>query len=241
MRRVAASPAPPLAAPSIPEERTQRGAAFLGSTVGKKAVMAVTGVVLVGFVLGHMLGNLQLYLGPAALNAYGRALRELGHGGALWVVRAVLLVSVGLHVWAATSLFLVSRAARPVSYRRERFERSTYASRTMRWSGPILLLFVLYHLAHFTVGNAHPAFVEGDVFHNVVTGFRSGPVVLFYEAAMLALGLHLYHGVWSMLQTLGLSHPRYNRWRQAVSALVTLLVVGGNLSFPLAVYFRLVG
>ena len=218
----------------------QTAASFFASTIGKKVVMAVTGIVLVGFVIGHMVGNLQLYLGPETLNAYGRSLRELGHGGALWITRAVLLASAFLHVWAATSLTLLSRAARPVGYRRLSFTESTYASRTMRWSGPILLLFILYHLAHFTFGNAHPQFVEGDVFHNVVTGFRVGPVVFFYVVAMLALGLHLYHGVWSMLQTLGLSHPRYNPLRHGLSTLVTLAVVGGNLTFPLAVYFGFV-
>jgi succinate dehydrogenase / fumarate reductase cytochrome b subunit len=218
----------------------QTAATFFGSTIGRKVVMAATGLVLVGFVVGHMAGNLQLYLGAEALNAYGRGLREMGHGALLWVARAALLLAVGLHIWAATSLTLQSRAARPVGYRRLSFTESTYASRTMRWSGPILLLFIIYHLAHFTLGSAHPQFVEGDVFGNVVVGFRSGPVVLFYVIAMLCLGLHLYHGVWSMLQTLGLSHPRYNSWRHALSTLVTVAVVGGNLSFPLAVYFRLV-
>ena len=218
----------------------QSVASFFASTIGKKVVMAVTGVVLVGFVVAHMAGNLQLYLGPEVMNAYGHLLREIGHGAALWVARGVLLASVGLHVWAATSLTLESRAARPVGYRKQSWTESTYASRTMRWSGPILLLFILYHLAHFTTGQAHPQFVEGDVFGNVVVGFQSGPVVFFYIAAMLALGLHLYHGVWSMLQTLGLSHPRYNPWRHALATLVTLLVVGGNLTFPLAVYFGFV-
>jgi succinate dehydrogenase cytochrome b subunit len=212
-------------------------ASFLGSTIGKKAVMAATGIVLVGFVVAHMIGNLQLYLGPETLNAYGHLLRELGHGAALWVARGVLLAAVGLHIWAATTLTLQSQSARKVGYRKLAFTESTYASRTMRWSGPILLLFILYHLAHFTLGTAHPQFVEGDVYGNVIVGFQSAPVVAFYVAAMLALGLHLYHGVWSMLQTLGLSHPSYNRWRHALSTLVTLIVVAGNLSFPLAVYF----
>ena len=205
-------------------------ASFFTSTIGKKVVMAVTGVVLVGFVVAHMAGNLQLYLGPEALNAYGHALRELLHGTGLWIARAVLLAAVALHVWAATSLTLQSRAARPVGYRKQSWTESTYASRTMRWSGPILLLFILYHLAHFTTGHAHPQFVEEDVFGNVVVGFQSGPVVFFYLMAMLALGLHLYHGIWSMLQTLGLSHPRYNPWRHALCDRRDATgVVGGNL------------
>jgi succinate dehydrogenase / fumarate reductase cytochrome b subunit len=218
----------------------QSVATFMGSTIGKKVVMALSGIVLVGFVFAHMTGNLQLYLGPEAMNAYGRMLREMGHGGALWVARAVLLASVALHIWAAVSLTRQSRAARPLGYRQESWTESTYASRTMRWSGPILLLFILFHLAHFTTGQAHPQFVEGDVYGNVIVGFQSVPVVVFYVAAMLALGLHLYHGVWSMLQTLGLSHPRYNPGRHALATLITLAVVGANITFPLAVFFGFV-
>jgi succinate dehydrogenase / fumarate reductase cytochrome b subunit len=147
----------------------------------------------------------------------------------------VLLASVLLHIWAATSLTLESWAARPVGYRRMAPRESTYASRTMALSGPILFFFILYHLAHFTTGHAHPNFIPGDAYHNFVVGFQSVPVVLLYVVAMLFLGLHLYHGAWSMLQTLGLSHPRWNGLRFAVATLVTAAVVLGNLSFPLAV------
>ncbi len=218
----------------------QSVATFFGSTIGKKVVMALTGIILVGFVFAHMTGNLQIYLGPEAMNAYGRMLHELGHGGALWVARSVMLVAVALHIWAAVSLTRQSRAARPVGYRQQSWTESTYASRTMRWSGPILLLFILFHLAHFTTGQAHPQFVEGDVYGNVIVGFQSVPVVVFYVAAMLALGLHLYHGTWSMLQTLGLSHPRYNPWRHALATLISVAVVGANITFPLAVFFGFV-
>jgi succinate dehydrogenase / fumarate reductase, cytochrome b subunit len=213
----------------------QRATAFFGTTVGKKAIMAVTGVVLVGFVIGHMVGNLQVYLGPEAMNHYADFLREFLHGAGLWIARAGLLLAASLHVWAATSLTLTSRAARPVGYRELQHRESTYASRTMRWSGPILLLFVVYHLLHLTFGTVHPSFVEGDAYHNFVTGFRSVPVSLAYVAAMLALGLHLYHGTWSMLQSLGLSHPRYNHLRNALATLVAVVVVVGNISFPVAV------
>jgi succinate dehydrogenase / fumarate reductase cytochrome b subunit len=147
----------------------------------------------------------------------------------------VLLASVALHVWAATSLTLDNRAARPVGYRAQRYQESSYASRTMRWSGVILALFVAYHLMHFTFGNAHPSFVEGDVYHNFVVGFRQPLVSGFYVLAMLCLGLHMYHGVWSMLQTLGASHPRYDHLRQAFATLISVAVVAGNVSFPLAV------
>jgi succinate dehydrogenase / fumarate reductase cytochrome b subunit len=212
-----------------------RAEPFAASTIGKKVVMAVTGIVLFGFVVGHMIGNLQAYLGPEALNAYAVWLRELMHGAAIWIVRAVLLLSVILHIWSATALTIDNQRARPIGYRKREYERSTYASRTMVWSGPILALFVIYHLLHFTFGTVHPSFVEGDVYHNFVAGFQAVPVSVFYIVAMLALGYHLYHGIWSMLQTLGLSHPRYNFLRHGFAGLMTAIVVVGNISFPLAV------
>jgi succinate dehydrogenase / fumarate reductase, cytochrome b subunit len=208
---------------------------FFASSIGKKVVMAATGLVLFGFVVGHMLGNLQVYLGPEALNAYAEKLRALPP--LLWGVRLGLLLAAALHVWSAYSLTRMNQQARPQGYRERANRASTYASRTMRWSGVILLLFVVYHLLHFTFGPraVHPQFVPGDVYHNFVTGFQNPLVSAVYVVAMLALGLHMYHGVWSMLQTVGLSHPRYNPWRRRFAVLVTVLVVGGNPSFPLAV------
>jgi succinate dehydrogenase / fumarate reductase cytochrome b subunit len=208
---------------------------FFGSTIAKKVVMAVSGGLLFGFVVAHMLGNLQVYLGPHALNEYGLFLREVLHGAGLWIARGVLLLAVGLHVWSATSLTLESRAARPRGYRVQERRRSTYASRTMVWSGPILLFFILFHLADLTLGPANPSFIEGDVHHNLVASFSRWPVSVFYIVAMLALGLHLRHGVWSMLQTLGASHPRWNALRSAFATLFTAIVVIGNISIPVAV------
>ena len=214
-----------------------RAHAFLRSTLGLKIVMALTGLVLFAFVIGHMIGNLQVYMGAEAVNAYGVFLRRFGHGGALWAARAVLLLSVLLHVWSAWRLTRLSRAARGIGYREVQHRESTYASRTMRWSGVILLLFIVYHLMDFTFGvrAVHPEFVHGDVFHNVVTGFHNPLVSAFYILAMLALGLHLYHGAWSFLQTLGLSHPRYNHLRHAFASFITIVIVAGNISFPVAV------
>jgi succinate dehydrogenase cytochrome b subunit len=208
---------------------------FLGSSIGRKVVMAVTGLILFGFVLGHMIGNLQVYLGPEALNHYGVLLRQLLHGAGLWVVRAVMLTAVSFHIWAATSLTLESRRARPEGYRQRKWKESTYASRTMRWGGVIILLFVIYHLLHFTTGTVHPNFIEGDIYHNFVVGFQSVPVSLFYIIAMVALGFHLRHGVWSMFQTLGVSHPRYIRLAHAAAWIFAVLIVVGNISFPIAV------
>jgi succinate dehydrogenase / fumarate reductase cytochrome b subunit len=208
---------------------------FLGSSIGKKVVMAVTGLILFLFVLGHMIGNLQVYLGPEALNHYGVLLRQLLHGAGLWLVRLVMLAAVSLHIWAATSLTLESRRARPEGYREQKWKESTYASRTMRWGGVIILLFVIYHLLHFTTGTVHPNFIEGDIYHNFVVGFQSVPASLFYIFAMVALGFHLRHGVWSMFQTLGVSHPRYIRMAHTAAWIFAALIVAGNISFPLAV------
>jgi succinate dehydrogenase / fumarate reductase cytochrome b subunit len=213
----------------------QRAATFLGSSIGKKVVMAATGAVLFTFVVGHMIGNLQVYLGPEALNHYSVFLRQFLHGQGLWIARAGLLLAVGLHIWAAVTLTLSNWAARPVGYREWQAVESTYASRTMVWSGPILALFIVYHIAHFTLGSVHPDFVEGDVYRNVVIGFQNPYASAFYILAMLALGLHVYHGVWSMLQTLGLSHPKWNPARRVFAAAATSVVAAGNISIPLAV------
>jgi succinate dehydrogenase cytochrome b subunit len=225
-----ATPRALTAAPAADES-----ASFLASTVGRKVVMAVTGVVLFGFVVVHMIGNLQIYLGPEPIDAYGHFLRTFLHGGGIWVARATLLAAVLLHIWAAWTLSRTSWSARPVPYRQVTHRESTYASRTMRWSGPILALFVVYHLLHLTIGSVHPHFEEGKVYANVVAGFQVWPVSVFYIVSMLALGLHMYHGVWSMTQSLGLAHPRYDRLRRVFAAAITGIVVAGNISIPLAV------
>lgn len=212
-----------------------REATFLGSSIGKKVVMAGTGLILFGFVVGHMIGNLQVYLGPQALNEYGEFLRHFMHGQGIWIARGGLLVAVALHIWAATSLTLSNWSARPEGYRQWQAQESTYASRTMVWSGPILAVFILYHLAHLTTGRAHPDFVAHDVYRNVVLGFQNPFASAFYILAMLALGLHMYHGVWSMLQTLGMSHERWNSWRRTFAGAITAVVVVGNISIPVAV------
>lgn len=212
-----------------------REATLLGSSIGKKVVMATTGLVLFGFVVGHMVGNLQVFLGAQALNEYAEFLRHFLHGQGIWIARSGLLVAVGLHIWAATTLTISNWAARPEGYREWQARESTYASRTMVWSGPILAVFILYHLAHFTTGAAHPDFVASDVYRNLVLGFQNPFASAFYILSMLALGLHMYHGAWSMLQTLGLSHDRWNPWRRVFAGAVTGLVVVGNISIPVAV------
>jgi succinate dehydrogenase / fumarate reductase cytochrome b subunit len=217
-----------------------RAMTFLGSSIGRKVVMAVTGLVLYGFVIGHMLGNLQIYLGPKALNDYAVFLREFLHGQGIWLARGGLLAALAAHLWAAITLTLSNWKARPIGYRRWQASESTYASRTMVWSGPILALFVGYHLAHLTLGAAHPEFVAEDVYRNVVVGFENPFVSAFYVLAMLALGLHMFHGFWSMLHTLGLSHPRYDALRKTLAGALAAVVVAGNVSIPVAVLTGLV-
>jgi succinate dehydrogenase / fumarate reductase cytochrome b subunit len=212
------------------------------TSVGKKVVMAATGVVLVGFVTVHMAGNLKIFFGEASFNAYATFLRDMGapllmHEQALWTMRVVLLAAVILHLWAATELTQRSWAARPVGYRRKDDISSTYASRTMRWGGVIILLFVVYHILHFTlgtVGYAPGQFQPTSVYRNVVIGFSRWHISAFYIVAQLALGLHLYHGIWSMFQTFGLG-ARTNRTYRALAVVLSVLVVAGNISIPVAV------
>ena len=213
---------------------------FYSTTIGKKVVMAVTGIVLVGFVVVHMLGNLKLYAGAESLNAYGKFLREAGypalpHEGVLWIARLVLLAAVGLHIKSAWDLTRVSHAARPAGYRKLARQGSTYAAHAMRWGGVFLVAFIVFHIFHFTTGQAHPDFEHGAVYENVVTGFNVWWAAAIYLLAMIPLGLHLYHGIWSMLQTLGANHPRYNHLRRGFALAIALIVVLGNISFPIAV------
>ncbi len=214
---------------------------FYRSALGKKAVMAVTGVLLFGFVFGHMVGNLKLYQGPDKLNGYAEALRELGapilgHGEALWIARFLLLAAVALHIHAATTLTLLNRRARPERYRAKfQPQASTYASRTMRWGGILILLFVIYHLLHLTVGSVHPDFEPGKVYSNVVLGFQQPLVSAFYILANIALGFHLYHGLWSLFQSLGFNGPRLNSFRQTFAAIFAIVISLANISFPVAV------
>jgi succinate dehydrogenase / fumarate reductase, cytochrome b subunit len=154
---------------------------------------------------------------------------------ALWVSRLVLLGAVLLHIHSAYSLTIMNRQARPIGYRDRSYLASTYAARTMRWGGVIIALYVVYHLAHLTTGQVHHDFVKDDVYHNVVTGFRVWWVSAIYMIANLALGLHLYHGLWSMFNSLGLNHPRYNNWKRYFASAFALLITVVNLSFPIAV------
>lgn len=212
----------------------KRLARFWDSTLGKKAVMGVTGLIMVGFVIVHMLGNLQAFESAEKLNAYGAMLhgplREFTLG-----LRVILLVSVVLHIVAAYQLTVRSRAARPAGYAKAEPQMSTLASRTIRIGGVLLLLFIPYHLLHFTTGDVHPDFVPGDVYHNMVTGLARPGVAIFYLLAMVALGLHLYHGAWAGFRSLGIGpqdpHPRH----RPLTTVVAIVVWLGFSIVPLAV------
>lgn len=208
-------------------------AGYFSSTLGKKVLMAVTGIILFGFVLGHMLGNLQIYLGEEQLNHYAELLQA--NQPLLWAVRSVLLFSVAVHIVAAVQVWLRNRSARPVKYRVFKPPAVDYAARTMVWSGPIIALFIVFHLLDLTVGSANPDFIRGDVYHNVVASFSQPLVALVYIAANLMLAFHLYHGLWSLFQTFGWDHPRFGPWRRTAAVFFAVLIGAGNISIPLAV------
>jgi succinate dehydrogenase / fumarate reductase cytochrome b subunit len=223
-----------------------RAVSLYETSVGKKIAMALTGAILVGFVVFHMLGNLKAYQGAEAFNHYAEGLRTFGdpffgRGQVLWILRIILLVAVIVHIVAAYQLTLQSRAARRHGYTKFDSLAFSYASRTMVWGGIIILAFVVFHLMHLTFGNAHPDFVPGDAYHNFVVGFQSLPVSIAYIAAMVPLGFHLYHGVWSAFQTVGANNPRYNRWRRPLAGVIAFGVVAANISFPLAVLAGVIG
>jgi len=213
---------------------------FYRSAVGKKAVMAVTGVILFGWIFLHMVGNLKVYFGPEHYNEYARFLKTMfaplvPESGMLWLSRIILLVAVVLHIHAAYALTMMNLEARPLAYRDRAFVKGTYAARTMRWGGVIILLFVIYHILHFTTGQAHHDFVPGDVYRNFVTGFRIWWVSAIYIVANLALGLHLYHGVWSMFSSVGMTNPKYETWRRNFATAFAVVITAANVAFPLMV------
>jgi succinate dehydrogenase / fumarate reductase cytochrome b subunit len=216
-----------------------RTARFYQGAIGKKIVMAATGFVLFGYVLAHLIGNLQIYLGPEQINAYARFLHSMPP--LLWTARIVLLACVVLHIVSSVQLWALNRAARPDRYVKTQNVPAGYASRTMLWSGPIIGFFVLFHILHLTTGSVNLPFQELDVYNNLVNGFRLLPVSITYIVAMILLSMHLYHGLWSMFQTLGVSHPRYTPWLKRFAAAFAIFIAVGNISIPVAVLAGLVG
>jgi succinate dehydrogenase / fumarate reductase cytochrome b subunit len=211
------------------------------SAVGKKWVMAVTGLGMLGFVLAHLVGNAKMYLGAAEYNHYAESLKQLlvpimPEGFVLWMFRFGLIVMLILHVVSAAQLTAMNRRARPTRYQSPRdYIAANFASRSMRWTGIIMFLFIVFHLANLTFGWLVPGFVREDVYGNVVAAFSQWPIAVVYIAANVAVAIHLFHGTWSVFQTLGLNNPRFNGVRRGFAAGVATIVAVVNCSFPIMV------
>ncbi len=217
------------------------------SDVAKKWIMAISGVILLGYIAAHMMGNMKIYFGPEEINHYGEALRELGGDlvpktHLLWIMRIGLTAAFAIHIHAAYSLTRKNLQARGrVRYDVPReYLAANYASRTMRWSGVIVLFFVLFHLADLTWGTTNPDFIRGDVYNNMIASFERVAVAILYIVANLALGLHILHGVWSLFQSIGANNRVYNKWRRYLAWGFTAVIVVGNLSFPIAIQLGII-
>ena len=217
---------------------------FYEAPIGKKVIMAVTGVILFGYVVAHLLGNLQIYGDPQQINKYAAFLHNPANAGLLWMARAALLLAVIMHIVASIQLWKLKSDARPVAYVKKDDAAASYASRTMMWSGPIVAAFVIFHVLHLTVGAVLPLQEVGpnepNVRANVIAGFLNPAVSAFYILAMILLCMHLYHGLWSMFQSLGFSHPRYTPRLKKGAAIFAILIAIGNCSIPIAVMAGLV-
>jgi succinate dehydrogenase / fumarate reductase cytochrome b subunit len=217
---------------------------FYEAPIGKKVIMAITGVILFGYVVAHLLGNLQIYGDPQQINKYAAFLHNPANAGLLWVARGALLVAVIMHIVASIQLWKLKSDARPLAYVKKDDAAASYASRTMMWSGPIVAAFVIFHVLHLTVGAVLPLQEIGpnepNVRANVIAGFLNPAVSAFYILAMILLCMHLYHGLWSMFQSLGFSHPRYTPRLKKGAAIFAILIAIGNCSIPIAVMAGLV-
>ncbi len=220
---------------------------FWRSAVGKKWIMAVTGIMILGFVLVHMIGNLKVYLGKEQIDHYGEWLRTLGEPALprtvfLWIMRIGLAGAFVLHIVSAAQLTRMNHRARPTKYQSPRdYAAANFASRTMRWTGVIIGLYLIFHLMDLTWGTANPDFVRGHVYDNLVNSFQRVPVAIVYMLANIALAVHIYHGAWSMFQSLGLNNPKWNSARRSFAIGFAVLIGLGNISFPLLITTGVVG
>lgn len=220
---------------------------FYRTAVGKKWVMALSGVVLLGYVLVHMLGNMKVYLGPEEINSYGESLRDLGghlvpRTNLLWLMRIGLILAFAVHIHSAYSLTRMNITSRPERYQGGRdYIAANFASRTMRWTGIIVALYLAYHLADLTWGWTNPDFIRGDVYHNMVESFSRWPVAILYIVANIALTIHIYHGAWSIFQSLGINNPRYNEARRVFAGAFAFAIGAGNVLFPIMVLTGVIG
>ncbi|MGA0864162.1 MAG: succinate dehydrogenase cytochrome b subunit [Ilumatobacteraceae bacterium] len=236
--------------------RSRRKRPFLldlySTALGKKYAMGLSGIAMMGFVLFHMIGNLKMYMGASDLNEYAEFLKKLLYPLApketvLWILRAGLIAALLVHLHAAWSLTVLNRKARPEKYRSARdYQIANFASRSMRWTGIVVLTFIVWHLLDLTFGVTNTVgtdgeFVRAEVYANVVRSFERVPVALFYIVANVMLGIHLFHGAWSIFQSFGWNNPRFNKWRRSFATGFAAVVVVGNVSFPVAVLAGIVG
>ena len=213
---------------------------YWSSTIGKKAVMAVTGLLLVLFLLAHMLGNLKVFFGPEDFNGYAHWLRTIGEpvlpsSWYLWIERVVLVAAVGLHVIAAAQLSRRDRAARPTRYEHRQRWQASFATSTMRWGGIIVALFVVWHILDLTVGVVNPDFISGQPYHNVVADFQVWWINVVYIVALVALGCHINHGFWSAARTLGIERPNRARAIRFAGTALALVISLGFIAVPVGV------
>lgn len=205
---------------------------FWQSTIGKKIVMAATGIIGILFVLGHMSGNFLMFKGQGAMHDYAVLLRT--SMPVLWAVRIGLIVAVALHALAAYQLTMLSRAARPQGYAERRPQVTTLAAKTIRWGGVLLLVFIVFHILHMTLGTVHPQFTHLDPYNNVRIGLSNPAVAAFYILAMAALGLHLFHGTWAVTRTLGVARPAAQPLKRRIAVVIAVIVAGGFIAIPVA-------
>lgn len=230
--------------PPIPNRKPTGGpwpVRFYRSQVGKKWVMALTGIIMIGYVVAHAAGNLKIYTGEEAFNNYAEFLRHflypiLPESGFLWAMRPLLLLALIFHVHAAASLTIQNRKSRTATYQSHRnYIAANFASRSMRWTGIIVFLFIVFHIMDLTIGSANPDFEHGEAYNNLVVSLERWPVAAIYIVANLALGIHLFHGAWSMFQSLGWNSPRFNPARRWIAIAIAAFVIVVNLSFPIAI------
>ncbi|WP_460683375.1 succinate dehydrogenase cytochrome b subunit [Modestobacter lapidis] len=230
------------------QQPAQRGAPNTGrfsSSVVKKAVMAVSGIIMILYLIAHMIGNLKAFSGAESFNEYSGWIRTIGEPAVptqtvLWIIRLVLLASVVAHFWAAYSLWAQARRARPVAYVTKKRVQQSFASRTLRWGGTIILLFIIWHILDLTVGAVNPAGGDTTPYERLIASFSNIPITLFYVVSMLLLGLHLRHGIWSAMQSLGQTNRRRERSVNALAYVVATVLTAGFLLVPLSIAFGLI-
>ena len=225
----------------------RRVVALYRSSVGKKVLMAITGFIWFGFLVGHMAGNLKAFQGAGVFNSYAHHLRTFGEPilpekGFLWAFRTLMFLAFVIHVWLSWQTSRQSWAARGTKYRKKANQNFDFASAFMRWGGVLILVFLVFHILHMTTGTLHPAFDthgwEGGIpnaYQNLVTGLSNPLIAGFYALALVAILFHLYHGVWSMFQTLGANHPKYAAWRRPLAVVVSIAIFFGFISIPVAI------